>query len=118
MLWEGHARVESVFLFTASNPRGCFITISYQYSTHAADAQAEKCACCVRIRYERVAIGCFAAAFSSLCPYEVGNGDDHRSLLCCDGHLCDLGHALLVYDSMLFIFTTLLSFPFTHFWFC
>ena len=35
-----------------------------------------------------------------------------RSPLFCDGHVCDSGHALLVYDSMLFIFTKMLIFPF------
>ena len=39
-----------------------------------------RCARSVRIVYGRNVIGWSAAAFCSLCPYDVRSGDDHRSL--------------------------------------
>ena len=65
---------------------------------HAANTVVLWYACCD--------IGFFShrlrpSAFRFLPPYEVGVWDFHQSPFCSDSHLCDWGHALLVYDSML-----------------
>ena len=75
---------------------------------------AEWCACCV--------LGVLPSAVEPqpLVPCVLMRRGMETSIslfLCCDGHLCDLGHAWLVNNSMLFIFTTLLLFLCTRFFF-